>query len=120
MRLYKEIADRTGLKELFSGKRCVWLVGGGAYFQGVKTLAEYSAEKIVLFFSSGALTLSGEKLTVEKYLDGDVEIGGKIFSLDFEENGKPRLPFGERSEKSDAEKGVSGAKTGAKSGENAR
>lgn len=83
MRLYGEIMQKTGLREMFRGERCLLLLGGGGYFQGVKGIVEFSQEKIRLAFHNGEGEMTGKGLWIEKYCDGDAEIGGEIFSFVF-------------------------------------
>ena len=53
-------------------------LNGGGYFEGVKTVGDFSPERIVLFFSRGIIEVEGVELSIAKYCDGDLQIGGKI------------------------------------------
>ena len=69
--------------EIFKGEegvcpRCILLVGGGGYFEGVKTVSEFSSERIVLFFPRVSVEIEGESFVIKKYCDGDLELAGKI------------------------------------------
>ena len=75
MRLYNEIfknADGAALS------RCIIVPDGGGYFQGVKTVEDFSADKIELRFPHKKVEIEGLDLSIAKYCDGDLEIGGKI------------------------------------------
>ena len=50
----------------------------GGYFRSVKSVAEYSAEKVVLSGRKFTLTLEGEKLEVGSYFQEDIFIKGDI------------------------------------------
>ena len=78
MRLYDEIfksADGAACA------RCIFVPDGGGYFEGVKYVEDFSAEKIALRFPHNRLEIEGKTLSIVKYCDGDLEIGGKILSL---------------------------------------
>ena len=78
MRLYDEIfktVDGAGCA------RCIFVPGGGGYFEGVKYVEDFSTEKISLSFSHKRLEIDGKALSIVKYCDGDLEIGGKITAL---------------------------------------
>ena len=62
----------------FSGARYTVIVGGGGYFENVKAVGDFTPQNIVLFFPHGSLEIQGEGLCIQKYIDGDLEIGGKI------------------------------------------
>jgi hypothetical protein len=75
------------LPELFSGARCYFLIGGQGYFQGVKRVEEYSPTLLVLTFSKGVVQVTGEGLGICKYCEGDVEVSGKIYGVEFIKKG---------------------------------
>ena len=78
MRLYDEIfksADGAACA------RCIFVPDGGGYFEGVKYVEDFSAEKIALRFPHKRLEIEGKTLSIVKYCDGDLEIGGKIVAL---------------------------------------
>lgn len=75
MRLYEEI-----LKQADATARYTVLVGGGGYFEGVKTVGDFSPNKIVLHFPRYGVEIEGETLAIKKYCDGDLELSGKIYS----------------------------------------
>ena len=78
MRLYDEIfknADGGALA------RCVIVPCGGGYFEGVKAVGDFSAERIVLYFPKESVEVEGAALTIKKYCDGDLHLMGKIHAL---------------------------------------
>ncbi len=78
MRLYDEIFKS---EEGGALARCILLPGSGGYFQGVKTVEEFSAEKITLCFPKRKVEVEGEGLFIKKYCEGDLQIDGRIDSL---------------------------------------
>lgn len=58
------------------------LVDGGVLFlEGVKSLKEFSGQKIVAVLKKGELEIVGEGLFIKKYFEGDLVICGKINEL---------------------------------------
>ncbi len=84
MRLYEELFKNKG--EL-SQDRCVILLGYGGYFEGVKSLGEFSAERIELCFAKRNAVIEGVDLSIGKYCDGDLRIDGKILSFTLDGEG---------------------------------
>lgn len=80
MRLYDEIFLRADGAALC---RCVVVPNGGGYFEGVKSVGDFSPEKIHLFLFRGGVDVEGENLTIKKYCDSDLELGGKIALVRF-------------------------------------
>ena len=80
MRLYEEIFLRA---EGASGAKCLIVPCGGGYFEGVKSVGEFSSTQIELFFRTHGALVEGEELLIRKYCDGDLELGGKILSVRF-------------------------------------
>lgn len=76
MRLYDEIFKTT---DGATSARCILLPGGGGYFEGVKCVEELSSQRIVLCFSRRKVEIEGEELSISKYCDGDLAVGGRIF-----------------------------------------
>ena len=77
MRLYEEVfktADNAF-------EKCIVVPNGGGYFEGVKSVAEFSCERILLCFSRHFVEIEGVGLIVKKYCDGDLQLGGKIFGV---------------------------------------
>ncbi len=78
MRLYDEIFKNA---DGGATQRCVVVPYGGGYFQGVKSVGDFSKEKIVLYFPCGGVEITGEELAIKKYYDGDLQLVGKITAL---------------------------------------
>lgn len=78
MRLYEEI-----FKNADGGAfcKCVVVPKGGGYFEGVKSVEDFSSNRIVICFPKDRIAVEGERLTVRKYCDGDLQLDGNIFSL---------------------------------------
>lgn len=72
------------LREMFSigdgenFSRCTLHLGGGAYFEGVKSVGEFSPQTLVLYFPKTSVEITGEGLFIGKYCEGDLLINGKI------------------------------------------
>ena len=75
MRLFDEIFKSV---DGMAQQRCTFVVGGGGYFEGVKSVGDFSPQKIVLYFPRGGVEVEGAELAIKKYCDGDLEISGKI------------------------------------------
>jgi hypothetical protein len=75
MRLNEELFQSV---DGFSGARYTVIVGGGGYFQGVKAVGDFTPQNVVLFFPHGSVDVQGEGLSIKKYIDGDLELSGKI------------------------------------------
>ena len=74
MRLYDEIFKNE--EHAFS--RCIVVPNGGGYFEGVKAVADFTTERIVLCFSRQSVAVEGRALSIKKYCDGDLQITGEI------------------------------------------
>ena len=75
MRLYEEIfksTDGVGLA------RCTIVPDGGGYFEGVKSIGDFSSERIVVCFAKQTVAVVGKNLSIKKYYDGDLQLSGKI------------------------------------------
>lgn len=82
MRLYDEIFRRLGSgADLFAGARYTVLPGRGGYFQGVRTIGEFSSSRLLLGFRRAVLEIEGSGFVIEKYCDGDLELSGNILSV---------------------------------------
>lgn len=78
MRLYNEIfKNADGLAYC----RYTVVLGGGGYFEGVKSVGDFSPEQIVLFFPKCSLQIDGKGLEIKKYCDGDLELVGAIYTV---------------------------------------
>ncbi len=78
MRLYDEIFKNA---EGDSFSRCTVVPHGGGYFQGVKTVGDFSPQRIVIYFPKQAIEVEGENLSIKKYCDGDLQLFGEITLL---------------------------------------
>ena len=78
MRLYDEIFKDPGGSAC---ARCVVVPGGGGYFEGVKSVGDFSSEKIVIYFPRQAVEIYGVDLAIKKYYDGDLHIGGRVSAV---------------------------------------
>lgn len=81
MRLYGEILKKIGGEDLFGGARYTVLPGRGGYFQGVRTVGEFSPSRVILGFRRAVLEIEGSGFVIEKYCDGDLELSGNIISV---------------------------------------
>ncbi|MDE6850220.1 MAG: YabP/YqfC family sporulation protein [Clostridia bacterium] len=56
----------------------------GGYFKSVKRVDEYTPEKVVLTVAKQRLTVTGSKLTIDKYFQQDLLIRGDITGVNIE------------------------------------
>ncbi len=85
MRLYDEIFKS---EEGLSCARCILLPGGGGYFQGVKSVEDFSQQRIIVRFPKRTVHAEGVGLAIKKFCDGDLQIEGKISLLRVETDGQ--------------------------------
>lgn len=78
MRLYDEIFKSV---DGLAFQKYTVVIGGGGYFEGVKSVGDFSPEQIVLFFPKHSLQIDGKRLCIKKYCDGDLEISGAIHTV---------------------------------------
>ena len=78
MRLYDELFKNAD-GGAFS--RCIFVPNGGGYFEGVKSMVDFSSEKVTVRFAREIVEVEGEELVIKKYCDGDLQLSGKIHSL---------------------------------------
>ena len=78
MRLYDEIFKGT---EGLGNARFTVAIGGGGYFEGVKTVGDFSPQNIVLYYPRESVEIEGESLFIKKYCEGDLQISGKIYAV---------------------------------------
>ncbi len=86
---YREISEKTK-EELSLYPRCRLEIGAGGYFENVKSIGDFSTEKIVLYFPKNALEIQGQNFVIGKFYDGDLQLLGRIESvklLAFEQDG---------------------------------
>ena len=85
MRLYEELwKDTDGI----SFSRCLLSPAGGGYFEGVKSIGDFSSERVQICFPKETVVVEGERLFIKKYCDGDLQIDGKIYLLRVEREGE--------------------------------
>ncbi|MBE7101058.1 MAG: hypothetical protein E7364_05545 [Clostridiales bacterium] len=75
MRLYEEIFKNA---DGVAGDRCIIVPSGGGYFEGVKAVEDFTSDAMILCFARERVAVRGERLSIKKYCDGDMEISGKI------------------------------------------
>ncbi|MDE5667555.1 MAG: YabP/YqfC family sporulation protein [Clostridia bacterium] len=75
MKLLEQIMDELGADTL---KSFSIVPSFGGYFRSVKSIAEYSPEKMVLLQKKTSIVLEGENLQVGKYFEEDIFIKGNI------------------------------------------
>ena len=75
MKLLEQIMEELGADTL---KSFSVVPSFGGYFRSIKSIAEYSPEKIVLLQRKTSIILEGEKLEVGKYFEEDIFIKGNI------------------------------------------
>lgn len=83
MRLYDEIFKNT---EGMAASKCVFVPGGGGYFEGVKSVGDFSSERVLVCFSKESVLVEGKGLVIKKYYDGDLQLQGRITSVRVEES----------------------------------
>jgi len=84
MRLYDEIfRDVDGV----AGSRCLFLPGGGGYFENVKSVEDFSPQEVIILFSNCRVLVEGVGLSIKKYCDGDLQLSGRIFSCEVVSDG---------------------------------
>lgn len=78
MRLYDEIFKNAEGGAL---RKCIVVPNGGGYFEGVKSVEDFSPERVVLCFPKDRVAVEGKNLSVRKYCEGDLQLDGRISSL---------------------------------------
>jgi hypothetical protein len=66
----------------FADARYTVVVAGGGYFQGVKSVGDFSPTLLMLHYPRAQLRVQGEKLCIRKYCEGDLEISGNIYAVE--------------------------------------
>ena len=103
MRLFEELFKSGGIKgDLSLLPRIVILPSEGAYIEGVKSVGDFTKERIVLYFSCkkySCVEMEGEHFTIAKLCEGDLFLTGDIFSIRFlpNERKKEEIGGGEKS-----------------------
>ena len=88
MRLYDDIFKNPNDSAC---ARCVIVPGGGGYFEGVKSVGDFSSERLVLYFSGDctqSVEVEGKNFIIGKYCDGDLQLFGAIARLRLPQNEK--------------------------------
>ena len=85
MRLYDELFKNA---EGMALERYVVVVGGGGYFEGVKSLGDFSPERVCIFYPRACVEVTGTRLRIAKYCDGDLRLDGEITSVSLLKGGK--------------------------------
>ena len=75
MKLLEQIMEELGADTL---KSFTVVPHFGGYFRSIKSIAEYTPQKIVLRLKKSDLTLIGEDMQVGKYFEEDLFIKGEI------------------------------------------
>ena len=78
MRLYDEIFKSV---DGLACQKYTVVIGGGGYFEGVKSVGDFSPEQVMLFFPNRSLQIDGKRLSIKKYCDGDLELAGEIHTV---------------------------------------
>lgn len=81
MKLLEQILEELGGDTL---KSFSIVPAFGGYFRSIKSIAEYSPEKIILLQKKIAITLQGENLEVGKYFEEDIFIKGDIKAVNID------------------------------------
>ena len=74
-------------EQLFKGvdgvatARCTLVPCGDGYFEGVKSVGDFSTERIVLYFARESVEIVGENLSIGKYYEEDLYLTGRILSV---------------------------------------
>ncbi len=85
MRLREEIFKLLGGEGDAARVQYSVVDGRGGYFQNVKRIKEFSAERIVFLGRSGGVRVEGRELTLGKYYAGDAAVLGEIYCVAREE-----------------------------------
>ncbi len=85
MRLKEEIFKLLGGEGEALRVQYTVVDGRGGYFQNVKRVKEFSAERIVFLGKHGGVRVEGKDLALGKYYAGDAAVLGDIRSVTREE-----------------------------------
>ena len=78
MRIYEQLFKSV---DGAATARCTLVPRGEGYFEGVKSVGDFSAERIVLYFACESVEIVGENLSISKYYEEDLHLTGRIFSV---------------------------------------
>ncbi len=84
MKLLEQIMEELGGDTL---KSFSVVPSFGGYFRSIKSIAEYTSEKIILLQKKTLIILEGEKLEVGKYFEEDIFIKGNIKVITVDKQG---------------------------------
>ncbi len=73
--IYTQISE--GEESVTGLSYTVW-AGRGGYFQNVKKVLSFTPQRIELWTKSGRVSVRGKELTVKKYAEGDLLLGGDV------------------------------------------
>ncbi len=85
MRLKEEIFKLLGGEGEVTRVQYTVVDGRGGYFQNVKRISEFSAERIVFLGRRGGVCVEGKDLALGKYCAGDAAVLGDIRGVSREE-----------------------------------
>lgn len=77
MKLLRQILSEAGAD---TGEAFTVVPGFGAYFQNVRSVVEYSEERVVLAVGRATVVVTGERLTVGNYFQRDLLLLGNVFT----------------------------------------
>jgi hypothetical protein len=89
VRLFEELFQGEELKGEHFLPKIVVLPSEGAYVEGVKSVGDFTKEKLVLYFSNkhcSSVEIAGENFTIAKLCEGDLCLKGDIVSIRFPQN----------------------------------
>lgn len=92
MQLLKEIYEQLSEEnEPITGFRFTLWAGKGGYFQNIRTIVAFRTEEIELFTQGKErVKITGRGLSVKKYCESDVLIGGDIYGVTREGKGESK------------------------------
>ena len=75
MKLLEQVLNELGADTV---KAFTVVTSFGGYFKSVKSVAEYTPEKITLVLKKTVLTIEGENLAIGRYFEQDIFVKGDI------------------------------------------
>lgn len=81
MKLLQQILAEAGAD---TARAYTVVPGFGGYFKSVKTVAEYTPERVVLLIGKNRLCVTGSDLVISKFFEGDLLVAGNIRGTEFE------------------------------------
>lgn len=89
MRLKNELLAALGA-EAGTGLRYTVAFGRGAYFENVRRIEELGDSLVVLRGKKDFVRVEGANLSLDKYFEGDVALGGEVRSVTLVPQKAPR------------------------------